>query len=422
MPKTKLFYGWVVLAAMLVFGTTIWGVYYSYGVFFKSLQSEFNLSRAATSSVFSAQMVLGCGFAILMGWVLDRYGPKIVVFAMGLFTGLGLVLTSQTNSLWQLFITYSLLLSIGTSAIYVVVVAIVSRWFDKKRGLAVGIGITGGGLGPVIMAPLASVLISNFDWRMAYLVIGGIAWVAVIPLSRLLKKDPYEIGVLPDGAKSGSRDIKQEASVHPAHLSVSQASRTRSFWLFIVARLIIAASYLLITNHIVAHATDRGISIGQAVTIISMIGGASIAGRVLTGVVSDKIGSKLASTICTLLQGGAMLLLLRPEDLRTFYLFASIFGFGYGGLMAAMGALTGDIFGIGNIGAIMGVLGIGWSAGAALGPFLGGLIFDINNSYFLAFLMGAVAMFIAALLIALTRREIVVIPERGKPLLASSKG
>ena len=173
--KDKLFYGWVVVAAFFIVGTIIWGIRFSFGVFFNSIESEFNLTRAATSTIFSIYMVLGGVFAILGGWALDRYEPRIVVLLMGLFTGLGLLLTSQTNSLWQLFITYSLLLSIGTNATYVVLTSTVSRWFDKKRGLALGIAGSGVGLGMMVMAPFATYLISNFDWRMAYIGIGLIA-------------------------------------------------------------------------------------------------------------------------------------------------------------------------------------------------------------------------------------------------------
>ena len=119
--KDRLFYGWVVVAAFFIVGTTIWGIRFSFGVFFKSIEAEFNRTRAATSGIFSVYMVFGGVFTILGGWALDRYGPRIIVLVMGLFTGFSLLLTSQTNSLWQLFITYSLLLAVGTSDMYVVI-------------------------------------------------------------------------------------------------------------------------------------------------------------------------------------------------------------------------------------------------------------------------------------------------------------
>ena len=181
--KNRLFYGWVVVAAFFVVAITLFGIHSSFGVFFKSIEGEFSLTRAATSAILSVNVMLAGIFSLLGGWASDKYGPRIVILLMGVFTGLSLLLTSQTTAQWQLFITYSLLLSVGTGAVYVVSASTVSRWFDKNRGLAMGIVTSGLGLGTVFMAPLATHLISSFDWRMAYIAIGLIAWLIVIPLS-----------------------------------------------------------------------------------------------------------------------------------------------------------------------------------------------------------------------------------------------
>ncbi len=403
--KDKLFYGWVVVVAFLVIGIILYGILSSFGVFFKSIESEFNLTRAATSAVVSINMLLAGGCAFLAGWALDRYGPRIVILSMGLFTGLSLLLTSQTNSPWQLFITYSLILSMGTGAVYVVSTSVVSRWFDKKRGLALGIAGSGSGLGMVIMVPFATYLIYNFDWRMAYLIIGLIAWLIVLPLSRLLKREPREIGALPDGL-SHSKDIaNRDESIQPVDSSLLQVFRTRNFWLVIFIGLFFASCLFLVFTHLVPHVTDIGFSAEEAATLLSLMGGVGIAGRVLMGVASDRIGRKLTAIICTLLQAGAMVWLIWSQDLWMLYLFALVFGFAYGGFGSSMGALVGDTFGLGKIGAIFGVLEIGFGIGAAIGPAIGGLIFDVSNSYSVAFLMGAVAMVLATLLIALIRKE-----------------
>ena len=404
--QEKLFYGWVMVVAFLVIGTTIFGIRFSFGIFFKSIESEFDLTRAATSAVFSVNMVLGCVFAILGGLASDRYGPRIVLFLMGLLTGLSLLLTSQTNSMWQLFITYSLLLSMGSSAMFVVMMSTVSRWFDKKRGLALGIASSGAGLGIMVMAPFATFLISNFDWRMAFIIIGVIAWLIVFPLSRLLKKDPYEIGALPDGLDSLSKDKKnKEESIQPADLSLLQTLRTKTFWLITFVWLFLASNMFLVFTHLVPHVTDIGFSAGEAAAVLSLVGGLSIVGRVLMGTVSDRIGRKPTAIICALLQAGAMVWLMWSQDLWMLYLFALFYGLAYGGLGPSIAALIGDTFGLRSMGAILGALDVGFGVGGALGPAIGGLIFDATNSYFMAFLLGAVVMFISALLIAVIRRE-----------------
>jgi len=402
--KDRLFYGWVVVATFFIAGTAIWGVRFSFGVFFKSIESEFSLTRAATSAIFSTQMALGAVFTIVGGWALDRYGPRIVLFLMGLFTGLGLLLTGQTNSLWQLFLTYSLFLGMGTSAIFVTAMTTVSRWFEEKRGLAIGVASCGAGLGPVIVAPFATHLIAEFDWRTAFVIIGLIAWLMVIPLSWLLKRDPYEIGALPDGVKMSSENAGNKHAP-PAGLSISQAFRTRSFWLITLVFLLFACSLFLVVTHLVPHVTDIGFSVVEAATVLSMTGGATLAGRLLLGAASDKIGRKTAPIVCTLLHVMAMVWLLWSEELWMLYLFALAFGFAWGGMGPTMAALIGDTFGLGRLGAILGTLDAGFCAGAALGPYVGGLIFDVSRSYSLAFSLGAAAMVLATLLIALVRRE-----------------
>jgi OFA family oxalate/formate antiporter-like MFS transporter len=409
--KDKLFYGWVVAIAFFAIQVVLLGTAASFGVFFKSIESEFNLTRATTSAILSVSMLLLAVFSILGGWALDRYGPKIVLFFMGLFTGLSLLLTSQTSAAWQLFITYSLLLAMGSGATYVVTMSTVSRWFDKKRGLAVGIAGSGGGLGVVAMAPFATYLISRFDWQIAYLVIGLIAWLTVIPLSRLLRKDPYEIGALPDGVKPESVDKKapeldiKEESLEPSGLSILETFKTREFWLVIFIWLLFSFCMLLVFTHIVPHTTDIGISAAKAAAILSLMGGARAVGMVLLGNVADKVGRKRIAIICTLFQAGAMVWLVWAQGLWMLCLFAIVYGLANGGLLSSITAILGDTFGLSRIGAILGVLDVGWAIGAATGPVIGGFIFDISANYSLAFLLGAVAMAIIALLIALIRRE-----------------
>ena len=409
--KDRLFYGWVVVIAFFVIQAVLWGTSYSFSVFFKSIESEFNLTRATTSAVFSLSMLLVCIFSILGGWASDRYGPRLVLFLMGLFTGLSLLLTSQTGAAWQLFITYSLLLAMGSGAAYVVTMSTVSRWFDKKRALAVGIAGSGGGLGLVAMAPFATYLISKFDWQMAYLVIGLIAWLTVIPISQLLRKDPYEIGALPDGVKPEvtdgqvpELDIEKE-SLQPSGLSVMELFKTRGFWLAIFIWLLFSFCMLLVFTHIVPHATDIGISAVNAAAILSLMGAARAAGMVLLGSVADKVGRKKTAIVCTLFQAGVMIWLIWAQDLWMLYLFAIAYGLANGGLLSSITALFGDTFGLNRLGLILGVLDVGWAIGAATGPFIGGLVFDINRNYSLAFLLGGVAMAIITLLIALIGRE-----------------
>jgi OFA family oxalate/formate antiporter-like MFS transporter len=410
--KERLFYGWIVVASIFFVGTTIWGLRFSFGVFFKSIEAEFNLSRGATSAIFSIYMVLVSVFAILGGWILDRYGPRIIVLLMGIVTGSGLLLTSQASAIWQLYISYSLLLSIGTSSMYVVAISTVSKWFDKKRGVALGIASSGAGLGAAIVAPFAAYLISSFGWQTAYAIIGVIVLLVLVPLSRLLKKGPYELGVLPDGIKIGlinKQPQKLESEDRIAQstgLSVFQAFKTKSFWLITLTQLLYASGFFLASTHIVPHAIDKGISIIEASSILSVIGITGIIGRITMGIVSDRIGSKATVVICITIHTLALTSLIWVRDLQMLYMFSFMFGLAWGGIVPAMGALIVNTFGLGKLGSILGVIDVGFGIGAAIGPVIGGLIFDIMHSYLLAFLLAAVTMLIGIVFIALVRREI----------------
>jgi len=406
--RDRLFYGWVLVIACFFIGTAVIGTRLSFGVFFKPIQDEFLLSRASTSGVAAVYNVLCCVFSILGGWTIDRYGPKVVMFSIALFTGLSLVLSSQTSSLWQLYITYSLLLAIGHGPWYIVTVATMSRWFSKRRGLAMGIASSGAGLGTFIMAPFAAFLIANYSWRIAYLVLGLIAWVVAIPLARLFKRDPREVGALPDGLKLSVADNKPDAagnSLQSAGLSLLQALKTRSFWLLIVTLVFLASNAFLVLTHIVPHAEDMGFTPGQAASILSVFGGTLIVSRITVGFISDKMGRRLSVILCALLQLGAMVWLLGARQLWQLYLFMGIFGFAYAGLAPTIASLVSHTFGLHRIGSIMGMLDVGFGGGAALGPFIGGFIFDTSGSYADAFKLGAAVVLAATLLIVMVRRE-----------------
>lgn len=405
--KSRLFYGWVVVVACFFICAAANGVRYSFGVFFKSIESEFSLSRAETSLVFSVYMALCPIFALLGGWLIDRYGPKRVGIIMGILMTISLLATSQTTAMWQLFITYSLLLAIGTGANYSMVMATASRWFSRKRGLVLGIVGSGVGTGTIIMNPLSAYLITAYNWRIAFLVVGLIAGLVFISFILLLKRDPGELGLLPDGVKPGiqSGASPSHQTVQTTGFSLLQAAKTRSFWLLGTVWLFWSFCLHLVLTHLVPHITDVGISATRAALIAGLIGAICIPGRLGGGWLTDKINKKVTSLMCIMFQAVAMLWLIWANELWGFYLFVVFFSLGYGGLDPPMLAQLGEVFGLRSLTAIMGALIIPWGIGAALGPAVGGLIFDATGSYSLAFLIGAVLMLLAGLCAALIGKE-----------------
>lgn len=405
--KDRIYYGWIVVAACFFIGIISYGINYSYGVFFKSLLQHFDWSRTLTSGVFSSYMLLHCVFAILGGWALDRYGPRIVMILMGFFTGLSLLLTSHANAPWHLFVSYSLLLAIGIGPIYTVTMATAARWFVDRRGLALGIVGAGAGLGITVMTPIAALLVSIYGWQNAYFIMGLVALATIIPCALLLRKAPTAVtslaGVekLTDTAHAASQEQNPDES---GGFSLIQAARIRNFWLLLSVWFLYAFCLHLVLVHLPPHAIDLGISPMKAATFLGLIGGISIPGRIIMGRLSDTIGRKQAGIISALFMAGAMLLLAGGSNLCMLYVFSVIFGLSYGGIDPPVVTLIGDVFGTHHIGVILGVLMVGWSVGAAAGPALAGYIFDVSGNYIFAFLAAMVAILIAAMSIFLVRQ------------------
>ncbi|UCC17196.1 MAG: MFS transporter [Dehalococcoidales bacterium] len=404
--KDGIFYGWIIVVVFLLIQAVLMGIASSFTIFFKSIEAEFELTRTATSAISSVSMVLIPISGFFGGWALDRYGPRIVLFVMGLITGLSLVLTSRTGAAWQIFLTYSVLLAIGMGPVYVVATSTVSRWFNKKRGLAVGIAGSGEGLGTITMAPLSNFLISRFSWKTAYLIIGLITWAVVIPLSRLLKKEPGEIGALPDGLKAKEGDmsgVSVDAQPQESGMTLSETLKTRGFWAVAGIWFFFSFCMSMVLTHIVPHVTDIGITATEGAMIISIMGAARVAGMIGLGIVADRAGRKKVAVLSTLVQAGAMVWLVWVQELWMFYVFAVIYGLGNGGLFSGVTSLLGDTFGLNRLGAILGLLEIGWGIGAGIGPLIGGFIYDTSSSYSLAFILGAGSMAAITFLVVMLR-------------------
>ncbi|MBN1627091.1 MAG: MFS transporter [Deltaproteobacteria bacterium] len=405
--RNKIFYGWIIAGAGFVVSVIGIGMRYSFGVFLESIETNFAMSRAATSSIFSIYMVLCSLMAVFGGWAMDKYGPRKIGIFMGTFTGLSLLFTSLVQSSWQLFITYSLLLSLGTGPIYGVINTTASRWFIKKRGFVVGITSSGGGVGAIVFAPLATYLISNFDWRTAFIVLGGIAWIGIVAASLFLVKEPGDLALFPDGVKAGSRQEeyqKKDVNNQTHGISLGRALRMNQFWFLGFIWLSLSLSLHMIFVHVIPYAVGTGISPMEASYILSLMGISNIPGRLLIGKISDIFGRKSLGIICALIQFGSLLWLMGSSQLWMLYIFAIVYGFLWGGVGAIITAVIGDIFGTGRLGIIMGMISGGWALGAAIGPAIGGFIFDVSGDYFIAFGACAAALITAAFLLGLIRR------------------
>ncbi len=395
--KTKFFYGYVIVAAGLLASVFMIGAFSSFGVFFKPLSSEFGWTRAMTSAAVSIATIV-MGFSSLVnGRLTDKYGPKIVLMVCGFLMGAGVLLVSRVSALWQLYLFYGLLVGSGMSAADVTITATVVRWFVKRRGMMAGITKVGAGIGIMVGSLWANWLISNCGWRNAYTILGSTILVGVISMALFFKRDPSQIGALPDGATelpvTGSK-------ANPRQFSLREAMSTRQFWLFAAIWFSFMFCIQLVIVHIVPHATDVGISATIAATIIGVIGAFSILGRLGLTSLSDILGTRTAYMISFFLLVVAFIWLQFAREVWMFYLFAALYGTAHGASFALLSPMVAGLFGLGSLATILGVILFVGTFGGLISPMLAGWIFDIMGSYQLAFLILVVFSIVGLILVS----------------------
>jgi len=395
--QRSIFYGWVIVAAGCLILIVIGGCQRSYGIFFTELCTDLGLTRAIVSGAYSLCYLWQSIMRSASGVLNDRYGPRLTLMISAVSMGIGYALMSAIEAPWQLYIFYGVLIGTGVGFGFLPVTSTVSRWFVRRRGTALGITVAGIGMGALVLAPFAQFLIFKFAWRTSYLILAGLLVVIVVPVSRLMRLDPSEKGLLSYGVEEVGIEGKQHNNSLSSKVdfSLKQAARTRQFWLLAVmyASLVFAAQMVIV--HLKAYAVDFGIAEMTAATALGLVGGASIGGRIMMGSLSDKIGRRMSFFISYLLMAVTMLWLIKARQPWQFYLFSIIFGFGQGSYVPLFPAIIGDWFGTKFHGSIFGMLGIAAGIGGAIGPLLAGYIYDTRGSYDIAIVVGAVVLFIA---------------------------
>jgi len=309
---------------------------------------------------------------------------------------------SQINSLWQVYLIWALFIGVSNSCVWAPLISTIPKWFARQRGIAVGITVTGFSLGGIIWPPLAQWLISGYGWRQAFLILGLVAFIIIIPLAQFMKHSPQRIGLRPYG-ESGTLEDKKSLASAVSGLSLAQAIKTSRFWLFGLIEFCFFFSWGVINVHIVPCAIDIGISAIVAASILSIIAGISVISRLSMGFISNRVGGRLLLSICLALATLALIWLLFAKETWMFYLFAIIFGLAYGGYETVEMLIPSELFGVKSLGAILGAIFLLGAIAMALGPILAGVIFDITGSYGLAFLicviLGALSILLGLILL-----------------------
>ena len=405
--KRRPFYGYIIVAVSFLILVPMHGLQSSYGVFFDPLHAEFGWSRATISGAAALGTFTMGLFAIMSGRLTDKFGPRITVMLCGVILGSGYLLMSRTSSVVQLYLFYGLMTGIGTSSGDVSLLSTVARWFVKRRGLMTATVKVGTGTGQVIMPLVTTLLIAGYGWRHSVIILAIIAMVSIIILAQFLKRDPGKIGLQPYGAVNPTGN---NSHIADEGFSLHEIRHTRQFIMLcgILFALWYSTSNIMI--HIVPHALDLGFSPTRAAAAASIIGGASIFGRLVMGVTGDRIGIRRALVRCFLILVVTLVWLQFATDYWSLYLFAAVYGFSHGGFFALSSPLVAELFGMKAHGEIFGTgLFIG-QIGGAMGTVIAGHIFDVTGSYHIAFMiaaaLGVIGLVLSVLLKPLVKKGV----------------
>lgn len=394
----RVFYGWIVVACAFVVLCVAYGIQFSFGVFMPEISKDTGWGRDALSLPYALYVFLYSALGAVSGRFTDRWGPRIVITVGGCLLGVGIILTSQVQSLWQMYLSLGVIAASGMSAAYVPCNATVVRWFIEKRGLAIGLTSSGASFGTFLFPPLAAALISSFGWRGAYLTLGLLGLTLIILCATFMVRDPEQIGLHPDGQAPVSLPASPSTSppvVTNDEWTLAEAKRTAPFWLL---NLVFTLTWLVVFMpmvHLVPFAVDLGIPQFRAAMTISVVGLAGSVGRLFIGTISDRLGRVATLGLCFVLQGLGFLGFTMSSGLTTLYPAAAIFGLSYGGVTALFPAIIGDFFGRMSVGSIAGFIFAISGAPAAFGPLIAGYMYTVTGSYSLAFLLSAALNFVA---------------------------
>jgi MFS family permease len=401
----KLFYGWVVVAVGIVVTCIGFGAMASLTVFLQPMSEAMGWSRTGISTAALINwLCMGLG-AFLWGALSDRFGTRIVVLVGGALLGAGLVTASRAASLAQFQALFGVIVGLAAGSFYTPLTATTTRWFTWHRSLAVALVSAGLSVGSAIMGPLARWLISIDGWRFAMLVIGDVVWLVIIPAALLVREPP---------ASTTAAGPAGPAGADGRELTVAQALRTPQFAALALTYFACCAAHSGPIFHMVTNAIDHGVAAMAAATVLSAASLASLSGKIICGLVADRVGAKRTLLAGLALQAVAVGLYLFTRELAGFYAVAVVFGFAYGGVMPLYAILVREYFGARIMGTVFGAAAFASTLGMALGPLAGGWLYDAFGSYFWLFL-GSFGIGLGAVAIALAFR-----PPREAPVALPS--
>jgi MFS family permease len=401
-----LFWGWwVVIGAFLILSMN-YGTRYCFGIFVKPMFSEYQWSVSIISMGASINLLMYSTGGIVTGWLLDRMAPKWIMTVGAVITAVGFIMTSFVRTPAQLYFSYGILCGLGSAGIGAVAsTSPVGKWFIRKRGVAVGISSMGIGFGTMALTPIAGYIVKNYEWRHGFIFFGILVLLVGVAVSQILmgRRNPEVYGLRPDGdrprdpALLGASPPSSQAPV----VSILPVLRSLRFWILVICFSAAVMTAMMAFVHQVSYAINNDIDKIIAASSVGVIGIASIFGRYFFGWLSDRLqDAKYSAFLGFLVMAAGMSILIKAPSVRLLIVYAAVFGFGYGSLSTMMPVLVADRFGRYVLGTAYGwLLFFVGGVGGALGPLVGGLIYDSSGSYTYAWQFNIILLVTAAFVI-----------------------
>jgi MFS family permease len=397
-PKRSIFYGWWVVAAFSVMTFTSTGIRHAVGPFLKPIVDDLGLDRASFSVVIALSLLLYGVFMPIAGMALDRFSVRVVTAVGTVLLVISLGLTAVVRTFWEFAAVYGVLVPLGLAATGPVIASgVVARWFSRRRGTA--LSVLGGAsmTGMSLLVPAVTWLILTVGWRATYMLIAGGILALMLPLSLWVVRDsPESVGLSADGAVP-----KGDPGAPTERVSAAEAVQTLAFWQLASAFFTCGFSMSLLSAHGIPMLTDHGYSPMFASWALGVLGGSSIGGTVMLGMLSDRFGRRpvLAAIYAGRVFIFAGFFLIRDNPVAILAV-AVLGGVTMAGTGSMTSALTADIYGRFSVGSIFGVIFLVHQTGSALGSWLAGALFETTGGYGVAYTLACLFL-VAAAVVAL---------------------
>jgi sugar phosphate permease len=412
----RAFYGlWVVAGCFVLLFLFAGAGFYSFSIFIKPLEAEFGWSRSAISLAMSIYMMVHGLAGPFVGHATETYGPRKVMSFSALLSGASFALVSLTSSLWHFYLAYTLL-SLSTTGIgFIPVSSVLARWFIRRRGTAIGFAMLGISLGGLIMAPVVGLIISQFGWRAAFVLLGLLVWLLALPVTLfVIKGSPAELGLLPDGDEPEAaeatdpharpEDPSAYSNAEEEGWPFSAALRSRAFFWIAATFFLAPVAQMGMLQHQVPLIVEAGIAEAMAPMALGLTAGLGGLGKLSFGRISEMLPFRYAAMLCFGLQALGIFILFTAQSVAMVWIYVAIFGFAMGGVIVLLPLVVAHFFGLAAFGVIMGTVSLILAFGNASGALISGLIYDFLGGYHYAMLAYMCLYVVATLSIFLAGR------------------